>query len=144
MHSSIMKSHLVALLEISKVEFSARLHYFWNSVNRDPFVGFGDNTTQPGQAFHMNYSASYEVVHDVRVGFNGYWLQQTTDHKANDIAVPDSLERTVGLGAGIQIFLGHTSWIHLNGYKEFDVGNRAQGFSLILRFSKAIPGLPPL
>jgi hypothetical protein len=31
-------------------------------------------------------------------------------------------------GAGIQNFSGHTSWIHLNGYNEVDVRNRAQGF----------------
>jgi hypothetical protein len=35
------------------------------------------------------------------------------------------------------------SWIHLNGYKEVDVRNRAQGFSVTLRLSKGIPGLPP-
>ena len=142
-HYLVIEPYYALTYEIAKVEFSARLHYFWNSVNHDPFVGFGDNTTQPGQAFHMNYAASYEVIHNVRVGFNGYWLQQLTDHKANGIAIPNSLERTVGLGAGIQIFSGHGSWIHLNGYKEVDVRNRAQGFNLILRVSKAIPSLPP-
>jgi hypothetical protein len=90
----------------------------------------------------MNYSASYEVVHNVRVGFNGYWLQQLTDDKANDANIPKSLERTVGLGAGIQIFSGRTSWIHLNGYKEVDVRNRAQGFNVTLRISKSIPSSP--
>jgi hypothetical protein len=66
-----------------------------------------------------------------------------TDHKANGIAIPNSMERTVGFGAGIQIFSGHTSWLHLNGYKEVDVRNRAQGFNVTLRLSKAIPSLPP-
>lgn len=141
-HYVVIEPYYALTYEIAKVEFSARLHYFWNSVNHDPFVGFRDNTTQPGQAFHMNYAASYEVIHNVRVGFNGYWLQQLTDHKANGIAIPYSLERTIGLGAGIQIFSGHSSWIHLNGYKEVDVRNRAQGFNVTLRLSKAIPSLP--
>ena len=92
---------------------------------------------------HMNYATSYEVVHNVRAGFNGYWLQQLTDHKANGISIPNSLERTVGLGGGIQIFTGHTTWIHLNGYKELDVRNRAEGFNVTLRISKGIPSLPP-
>jgi hypothetical protein len=82
-------------------------------------------------------------LHNVRVGFNGYWLQQLTDDKVNDITVSNSLERTLGLGAGIQIFSGHTSWIHLNGYKETDVRNRPQGFSVTLRLSKAIPSSAP-
>jgi hypothetical protein len=142
-HYVVVEPYYALTYEIANVEFSARLHYFWNSVNHDPFVGFGDNTTQPGQAFHINYAASYEVIHNVRVGFNGYWLQQTTDHKANGIAIPYSLERTVGLGAGIQISSGHNSWIHLNGYKEVDVRNRAQGFNVTLRLPKAIPSLPP-
>jgi len=142
-HFYVVEPYYALTYEIAKVEFSARLHYFWNSVNHDPFVGFGDNSTQPGQAFHMNYSASYEVVRNVRIGFNGYWLQQLTDHRANGIAIPYSLERTVGLGAGIQIFSGHTSWIHLNAYKEVDVRNRPQGFNVTLRLSKGIPSLPP-
>jgi hypothetical protein len=87
----------------------------------------------------MNYSVSYAVTNNVRVGFNGYWLQQLTDHKIDGINVPHSLERTVGLGAGIQIHLGPNTWIHLNGYKETDVRNRAQGSSVTLRFSRAIP-----
>ena len=35
---------------------------------------------------------------DVRLGFNGYWLQQLTDHEINGVAVPNSRERSVGLG----------------------------------------------
>jgi hypothetical protein len=93
----------------------------------------------------MNYSASYEVVPHVRVGFNGYWLQQTTDDKINGTPVPHSLERAVGLGGGIQYFSGSNFWIHLNAYKETDVRNRAQGASVTLRFSKALPSItmPP-
>jgi hypothetical protein len=74
--------------EVWKLEISARLHYLWISVNHEPFAGLGAHTVQPGQAYHMNYSASYEVITHVRVGFNGYWLQQTTDEKINDINVP--------------------------------------------------------
>jgi hypothetical protein len=125
--------------EAGKVEVSARLHYLWNSVNHEPFVGFGTDTVQAGQAFHMNYSASYEVIPHVRVGFNGYWLQQTTGDKVNDIAVPHSLERTVGLGGGIQYFSGRDFWLHLNAYKEIDVRNRSEGASVTLRVSKSIP-----
>jgi hypothetical protein len=135
----VLDPYYALTYEVGKVEVSARLHYLWNSVNHEPFVGLGADTVQPGQAFHMNYSASYEVVPHVRIGFNGYWLQQTTDDKVNDIGVPHSLERTVGLGGGIQYFSGRDFWIHLNAYEETDVRNRAQGATVTLRFSKAIP-----
>jgi anthranilate 1,2-dioxygenase (deaminating, decarboxylating) large subunit len=79
------------------------------------------------------------MITNVRIGFNGYWLQQLTDNKVNDINVPYSLERTVGLGAGIQFFSGRDTWIHLNGYKETNVRNRPQGATVTLRFSRAIP-----
>jgi hypothetical protein len=124
--------------ERKKIEFSARVHYLWNSTNNDPYVGFGIRNMQPGQAFHMNYSTSYEVHKSVRLGFNGYWLQQTTDHRINDIPVPDSKERTVGLGPGIQ-FGGQGIWLHLNAYWEADVRNRPSGTKVILRFSKTLP-----
>jgi hypothetical protein len=83
------------------------------------------------------------ATNHVRVGFNGYWLQQTTEDRVNDTSVPHSLERTVGLGGGIQYFSGRDSWIHLNAYKETDVMNRAQGASVTLRISKALPSTMP-
>jgi hypothetical protein len=130
--------HYAFTYEREKLEFSARLHYLWNGVNHEPFVGFAVRDVQPGQAFHMNYSASYEAVKNVRVGFNGYWLQQTTGDKINGVDVPHSLERTVGLGAGIQIFFGRDFWFHLNAYTETAVRNRARGVLVTLRVSKAI------
>jgi hypothetical protein len=122
----------------SKLEVSARLHYLWNSVNKDPFVGFGIKNMQPGQAFHTNYTVSYEVLKDVRVGFNGYWLQQLTDHQIDGENVPNSKERTVGLGPGIQ-FGGDGLWFRVNSYIETDVRNRPAGIRVTFRISRALP-----
>lgn len=138
-HFIVVDPYYAFTFERGKLEVSARLHYLWNSVNHDPFEGFDVHSVQPGQAFHMNYSASYEVVPNLRVGFNGYWLQQLTDNRVDGVAVPHSLERTVGLGPGAQLLLGHNTWIRLNAYKETDVRNRAQGSSVTLRFSTVIP-----
>jgi hypothetical protein len=124
--------------ERKKLEFSARVHYLWNSANNDPFVGFGIRNMQPGQAFHVNYATSYEVRKHVRLGFNGYWLQQVTDHRINNVIVPDSLERTVGLGPGLQLG-GRDIWFHLNAYLETDVQNRPSGIKVTFRISKALP-----
>jgi anthranilate 1,2-dioxygenase (deaminating, decarboxylating) large subunit len=56
----------------------------------------------------------------IRLGFNGYWLQQVTDHRIDDADVPSSKERTVGLGPGIQLS-SREIWFLLNGYIETDV-----------------------
>ena len=125
-----------------KVEVSSRLHYLWNSVNSDPFVGFGIKNMQPGQAFHANYAASYEVLKDFRVGFNGYWLQQLTDHQINGEDVPNSKERTVGLGPGIQ-FGGNGLTARVNSYIETDVRNRPAGIKVNVLITKALPTRGP-
>jgi hypothetical protein len=123
----------------SKFEVSARLHYLWNSVNNEPFVGFAIKNMQPGQAFHANYATSYEVLKDVRVGFNGYWLQQLTDHRVNGENVPNSKERTVGLGPGVQ-FGGNGLWFRVNSYMETGVRNRTCGTRVTFRISKTLGG----
>ena len=83
-HSVVVNPYYALTYEPNgKVELSVRLHYLWNSINHDPFVGFGIKDMQAGQAFHANYAASYQVLKNVRLGFNGYWLQQLTDHEIN-------------------------------------------------------------
>lgn len=137
-HFVVVNPYYAVTYERKKVEFSARLHYLWNSTNNDPFVGFGIRNMQPGQAFHVNYASSYEVLKNVRLGFNGYWLQQLTDDRINNLTVPHSKERTVGLGPGLQ-FSGRDVWFHLNGYVETDVHNRPSGITVTFRISKALP-----
>jgi len=126
----------------SRLEVSARFHYLWSSTNKSPFVGLGVKDMQPGQAFHTNYAASYEVRKGVRVGFNGYWLQQLTDHQIDDEDVPNSKERTVGLGPGVQ-FGGDGLFFRVNSYIETDVRNRSAGTRVTFRISKALPTRKP-
>ena len=137
-HFVAVNPYYALTYERKKIEFSARLHYLWNSTNNDPFVGFGIRNMQPGQAFHVNYATSYELWKNVRLGFNGYWLQQLTDHQINGSDVPNSRERTVGLGPGMQLG-GSTIWFRLNGYIETDVHNRPSGIMVNFRISKVIP-----
>jgi len=137
-HFVVVNPYYALTYERKKIEFSARLHYLWNSTNNDPYVGFGIRNMQPGQAFHANYATSYEVRKNVRLGFNGYWLQQVTDHRINGIAVPNSLERTIGLGPGLQLG-SREIWFHLNSYIEKDVRNRSSGIAVTFRISKALP-----
>jgi hypothetical protein len=141
-HFVAVNPYYVLTYERKRLEFSARLHYLWNSPNNDPFKGLGVQSLQPGQAFHMNYSTSYEVFKSVRLGFNGYWLQQTTDNRINGLDVPHSEERTIGIGPGLQLG-GHDTWFGLNSYIETDVRNRPTGIRVTFRISKALPTLGP-
>src|SRR4029077_5690600 len=137
-HFVVVDPYYAFTYERKKMEFSVRLHYLWNSTNNDPFVGFGIKSMQPGQAFHVNYATSYEVFKNVRLGFNGYWLQQLTDHRINNVDVPYSRERTVGLGPGLQLG-GRDIWFRLNGYLETDVRHRPRGVKVTFRISKTLP-----
>ena len=136
-HFVVLDPYFAFTYERKKMELSARLHYLWNSTNNDPFVGFGIKNMQPGQAFHVNYATSYELFKNVRLGFNGYWLQQLTDHEIDSLAVPNSKERTVGLGPGIQLG-GQGIWLRLNSYIETDVRNRPSGVKVTFRISKTL------
>jgi hypothetical protein len=73
----------------------------------------------------------------VRLGFNGYWLQQLTNHEINGVAVRNSKEGTVGLGPGIQ-FGGQRIWFRVNSYIETDVRNRPSGIKVTFRISKGL------
>lgn len=141
-HFVVVDPYYAFTYERKKVELSARLHYLWNSTDNDPFIGFGIRNMQPGQAFHINYATSYELFKSVRLGFNGYWLQQSTNHEINGVAVPNSKERTVGLGPGIQLG-GQEIWFRVNSYIETDVRNRPSGVKVTLRISKALPTAEP-
>ena len=141
-HFVVFNPYYALTYERKRVEFSARLHYLWNSTNNAPFAGFGIRNMQPGQAFHVNYATSCELWKNVRLGFNGYWLQQLTDHQINGGDVRDSRERTIGLGPGLQLG-GGTIIFRLNGYIETGVHNRPSGTMVTFRISKAIPSKEP-
>jgi Putative MetA-pathway of phenol degradation len=121
----------------NQIPWPPNCHYLWSSTNNDPFVGFGVKSMQPGQAFHVNYATSYELFKNVRLGFNGYWLQQLTNHEINGVAVRNFKERTVGLGPGIQ-FGGQGIWFRVNTYIETDVRNRPSGIKVTFRISKGL------
>jgi hypothetical protein len=123
----------------TKFEISSRIHYLWNSENDDPFVGYGFKSIQPGQAFHENYAASYEVAKGIRIGFNGYAIQQITDHKINGQNVSDSRERLFGSGPGVQ-FGSRGLWFYANAYFESGAENRAQGIHFNFRVLKTFGG----
>lgn len=118
-----------------KVEISFRLHYLWNEKNNSPDNQSHAETTQAGEAFHMNFATSYKLTEHIRIGPSGYYLRQLSAHKINDISQINSKESVLGIGAGIQ-YQSKRIKVVLNAYTESKVENRSKGHRFILKASK--------
>jgi hypothetical protein len=107
---------------------STRIHYLWNSENKDTDV-------QAGQAVHANFSTAYEILpKSLRIGLNGYYLQQFTETKKDGSSVSDSEERVLGIGPGLLWSLGQENHIFLNAYVETKTENRPEGTRINARW----------
>jgi hypothetical protein len=115
---------------------SWRVHYLWNAKNNKPSTTFGPGATssQAGQAFHINFASEYAVTPHLRVGINGYWLDQTTDTRVNGQEVSGRRERVLGIGPGAVYSFSKEDHIFLNTYFETDVRNRPEGTRIVLRY----------
>jgi hypothetical protein len=112
---------------------SWRVHYLWNDENDDPGGGF--NTTQAGQAVHLNFASEYELIpKHLRFGVNGYYLKQITDMQANGSDVSDTREQVIGLGPGFLWHISQNDHIFFNSYVEFGAENRPEGERYNLRW----------
>ena len=112
----------------SKWNVSWRLHYLWNSTNSDTHV-------QPGQAIHLNFATSVEVLNGrVHLGVNGYYLQQITDSRLNGSPIPDSKESVVGIGPGALYIFSNKDVLFFNTYFEVEARNRTEGVRLNFRW----------
>lgn len=147
-----------------KTSASVRAHYLWNATNDDPLTATGAASTRAGDAFHMNFGVSHEIWPrnsqdsgcaepsgcavfgcgesaggpkgpKVRVGLNGYYLQQTTDVEVNGAAVPGFRERAFGVGPGVLVSFSEKQHIFVNAYWEDEVRNRPEGFRLTMRYT---------
>lgn len=109
-----------------------RLHYLWNAQNDDPFVGFGADKIEAGQAFHANFASSYEVLpKQLRVGVNGYYLAEVTKSKVG--SAEQGREEVLGIGPGVLFSFSQNTHVFLNSYFETNVHNRPQGNLVVLR-----------
>jgi hypothetical protein len=117
-----------------KWELSTRTHYLWNAQNNDPNRGYlvpdgtpADNT-RAGQAVHLNFASSYEIIDKmVHAGVNGYYLKQTTDTQMNGNSVPGTKEQVLGIGPGFVFHFSKDSHLFVNVYFETAVQNRPEG-----------------
>ena len=110
-----------------------RIHYLWNDQNDEP--GGGAKTLQAGQAVHLNFSTSYEVLpKQLQVGWNGYYLKQFTDTEINGHAVGGRREQVLGLGPGAVWHFSQNDHLFLNVYFEMAAENRPEGERVNIRY----------
>jgi anthranilate 1,2-dioxygenase (deaminating, decarboxylating) large subunit len=118
-----------------KWEFSTRIHYLWNAKNNDPNLVPGADSTRAGQAVHLNFASSYEILEKMlRVGLNGYYLKQTTDFQVDGNSVPGAKEQVLGIGPGLVFHWSQNTHFFFNVYFETAVDNRPEGQRYNLRW----------
>lgn len=122
-------------IELSeKVETSFRLHYLWNGKNSSPNNRSNAESTQAGEAFHMNFATSYKLTDHFRIGLSGYYLRQISAHKVNGVSQMDSKEHVLGVGPGIQ-YHNQGFKVVFNTYTESFVESRSKGHRIIFKVS---------
>ena len=118
-----------------KLETSWRFNYLWNSKNHSPPRPFQADSVQPGQAFHLNYALSYEILNGLRAGVAGYYLYQITPDKVDDHKRDRSKEKVFAIGPGM-MFSKKGFFLYLNAFYETGAENRPEGMKILLRCSK--------
>ncbi|MEA3466382.1 MAG: transporter [Thermodesulfobacteriota bacterium] len=117
-----------------KLTASWRIHYLWNDKNDDPFVGFGADDTQAGEAIHGNFTVAYEVIpKQLRIGINGYYFKQISDSETNGHKV-DGREKVFAVGPGMVWHLNRDNHLFFNAYFESGAAHRTEGERYNIRF----------
>jgi hypothetical protein len=112
---------------------SWRVHYLWNAENDEPFVGFMAHESQAGQAFHVNFATSYELVpKKLRLGVNGYYFDQINKSTLDDEDIGED-ERVLAIGPGALVSFSQNTHLFLNAYFETEAAFRPEGERFVVR-----------
>lgn len=128
--------HYAFTIELTnKLEASFRAHYLWNSRNDSFREDNGiQQTSQAGEAFHLNFATSYQISDNLRIGANGYYLKQISSHEIDSESIAGK-EQVLGFGPGIQTHFAGLKLV-FNAYFESQVKSRAKGHRLSLKIAK--------
>ncbi len=140
----------MTVLPLKHLEVSARFHYLYNAENlrpaNPPPVMPGVVSARAGQAFWVNYSASYEVIEKLHVGVNGYYFVQFTDDRYtfadgsrnNGKAVPplgdEGRARFLTLGPGVFWDADKQNKLFANAYFPLFTYNRPSSMAFNLHY----------
>ncbi len=114
---------------------SWRAHYLWNAKNDDPWTGLpgSPDDTQAGEAYHINFAASYEVMpKQLRAGVTGYYMRQTSDSEWDGESV-SGREQVLAIGPGALWSFSQDTHLFFNAYFESHVHSRPEGERFVLR-----------
>ena len=117
-----------------KLTISTRIHYLWNDTNDDPNTpGFSE--TQAGQAIHLNFASSYDLMpNQLRIGINGYYLKQITDSEYDGVKLNGAREKVLAIGPGMLYSFNKDAHLFLNMFFETGAEMRPEGERITARF----------
>jgi hypothetical protein len=127
-------------LPTPELEISSRLNYQHNLSSSH----FADTPSVPGVVYlngqagdlvYGNLDASWEIAADLRVGINGYFLDQLSPDQTNGQDVAHSLESQIYLGPGARLVIDHENAVNANLYLPVECRNCSQGPRLNFQFT---------
>jgi hypothetical protein len=132
----------VTVLPVHRLEISARFNYLYNFTNHQPANPFpvypAVDYVKPGQAFWINYAASFEVLNTLHLGINGYYFRQFTEDRytyvdgtsatgpSNFVLGDHGPAQMLALGPGLFWDFSKTDKFFLNAYFSIKVDYRPQ------------------
>ena len=156
--ASLNPSWAATVLPLPHLELSARLNYLYNFKNDKPAIGSQlysltvpppVTSSQAGQAGWVNFAASYEVIHSLHLGVNGYYFMQfnldlynmrdgssgSGGSRLGEANLYDTGKASVlGIGPGLLVDAGAHDKLFANLYFQPIVYNRAQSRVLNLHW----------
>lgn len=99
-----------------------------------PIPGFQFRNGQAGDALWVNFASSVKVTEQLRLGINGFYLQQLKDNRTNGERVPDSKRRQFYAGPGLSWGFNEKNLLNFNVYLPIDVENSVAGNTYNLMF----------
>jgi hypothetical protein len=117
---------------------STRVSYLLNEENDEPYAPLaemGVEEVQAGEAFHINFATSYELIpQHFRIGINGYYLRQLSETEYDGVEQTGTKEKVLGIGPGMLYSFSKDAHLFVNMYFESNAENRPEGERYNARF----------